>query len=66
MTHLLYVRNLPNDIDLLSLIIYFQSGESGGGDINEDNSQLEDGVAVLDFESKEGKFHYQTLFYLLL
>lgn len=51
----LYVSNLPNGTSLDDLIIYFQSGKSGGGDVNNYVSKLDNNNAVIVFEKNEGR-----------
>ena len=52
----LYVSNLPDETSLDDLIIYFQSEKySGGGDVNNDVSKLDDNNAVIVFEKNEGR-----------
>ncbi len=56
----LYVNNIPPEITLESLIIYFQSSKSGGGDVDLDSCKSEDdGKAIVVFERRECKlFNY--------
>jgi hypothetical protein len=58
MSCVLYVTNLPADVTLEALIIYFQSStKSGGGDVDADACKLEDnGRAIVVFEKKECKY----------
>ena len=52
----LYVRNLPGEITLEDLIIYFQSAKSGGGDVDFDACNLDGDKATIVFEKKECKY----------
>ncbi|XP_028392341.1 LOW QUALITY PROTEIN: protein mono-ADP-ribosyltransferase PARP14-like [Dendronephthya gigantea] len=49
----LYVTGLPGEITLDDLIIYFQSGKSGGGDVDYEACKLDGDKAVIVFEKKE-------------
>ena len=51
----LYVNNIPAEITLERLIIYFQSSKSGGGDIDLDTSRWNGDNAVVVFEEKKRK-----------
>ena len=55
MSHFLYVSNLPADITLDDLIIYFQSSKSGGGDVDYEACKRDGPNAVVAFEEKECK-----------
>jgi hypothetical protein len=50
MSYLLYVSNLPPEITLDDLKIYFQSSKSGGGDVDADCCKLDGNNAVVAFE----------------
>jgi hypothetical protein len=51
------VSNLPPEITLDDLKIYFQSSKSGGGDVDDDacDFKQDDHSAVIAFEEKECK-----------
>ena len=55
MSYLLYVNNLPAEIALDDLIIYFQSSKSNGGDVDFEACKREGHNAVVVFEEKECK-----------
>lgn len=57
MSHSLYVSNLPPEITIDRLIIYFQSEtNSGGGDVDFEACKLDGDKAVVVFEKTEGNF----------
>ena len=62
----LYVKNIPAEITLESLTIYFQSSKSGGGDVDFDSCKSQDGgKAIVVFERKERElFNYIIKFKL--
>ena len=52
----LYVKDLPGEITLEQLAIYFQSSsKSGGGDVDFDACKLDGNRAVIVFEMPECK-----------
>ena len=58
----LYIRGLPAKITLDDLIIYFQSGKSGGGDVDNDACKFDGDKAIIVFEKKECKLSINLMF----
>lgn len=50
----IYVRGYDSQTTLEDLVIYFQSKESGGGDIDEELCKFEQDEAKIGFDDIEG------------
>ena len=55
MASYLYVKGYNSETTLVDLIIYFQSKESRGGDIDDEECKFEKDEAILAFDEEEGR-----------
>jgi hypothetical protein len=54
------VQNLPSNVGEDKLTIYFQSGKSGGGDV--DKVVIDGSVAFVTFDEPEGLLYFMCLY----
>ena len=54
MAFYLYVKDYSSETTLMELIMYFQSKESGGGDIADEACKFEKDEAIIAFDEEEG------------
>ena len=54
MAFYLYVKGYSPETTLMDLIIYFQSKEAGGGDIDDDACKFEKDEAIIAVDEEEG------------
>ena len=54
MVFYIYVKGYSSETTQVDLIMYFQSKESGGGDVDDEECKFEKGKAIIAFDDEEG------------
>ena len=65
MASYLYVKGYNSETTLVDLIIYFQSKESRGGDIDDEECKFEKDEAILAFDEEEGTVYDDGLWFVM-